>query len=121
MDIMKSKDLITKKKGVNKYRAKKITIDGIKFDSMKEAERYGVLKLLKLGGEIKDFELQKTYELKVNEQLICKYIADFVVYNNNGSVEVEDVKSVITAQLPAFRIKAKLMKAIHGIEIKIIK
>lgn len=117
---MKSGDLVTKKPKQNKYRAKKITIDGLKFDSQNEAKRYGVLKMLKLGGQIKKFEMQKTFRLEVNGQLICKYIADFVVYHNDGRVVVEDSKSVITARLPVFSIKKKLMKAIHGIDIEIV-
>lgn len=46
-----------------KYGNKKITIDGIEFDSRKEAERYSELKLLERAGEIKDLELQKSFEL----------------------------------------------------------
>ena len=40
-----------------KYGNKKIEIDGVKFDSKKEAKRYGYLQLLEVLGEIKDLEL----------------------------------------------------------------
>lgn len=104
----------------NKYKNKKAEVDGIIFDSIKESRRYGELKILKKQGLILDFECQKTYKLEVNGQLICKYISDFVVYHLDGPVVVEDVKSEMTAKLPVFRLKTKLMKAIHNIEIKII-
>ena len=48
---------------MNKYRNQKVTIDGITFDSLKEAGRYRVLKLLVKAKEIKDLELQKKFEL----------------------------------------------------------
>lgn len=104
----------------NKYKNKKVEVDGIVFDSIKESRRYGELKILKKQGLITDFECQKTYRLEVNGHLICKYISDFVVHNLDGTIIVEDVKSEMTAKLPVFRLKAKLMKAIHNIEIKII-
>ena len=46
---------------MNKYFNKKITVDGIKFDSKKEANRYNELKLLKRAGLIEELELQKTF------------------------------------------------------------
>ena len=42
-----------------KYHNKKVTIDGITFDSKKEARRYQELKLLERAGEIQNLELQK--------------------------------------------------------------
>lgn len=57
-----TKKSIAKKK--NKYRNIKTTVDGIEFDSRKEADYYCQLKLLKRAGEIKDFGLQPRYELQ---------------------------------------------------------
>lgn len=111
---------ITKPKKGNKYRAKKTIIDGIKFDSQAEATYYGTLKLRKLSGDILDFKMQVTYEIIINGQLICKYRADFVVYYPAGGIEVIDIKSVITANLQVFRLKQKLMKAVLGIDVKVI-
>ena len=119
MSISDFKNLKPKKK--NKYNAVNTTIDGYKFDSQAEAIRYGHLKLLKLSGDIVDFKMQVPYKLEVNGKHICKYIADFVVYNNDGSIDVEDVKSVITQNLPVFKLKEKMMDAILGIKIKIVK
>ena len=48
----------------NKYGARKTVIDGITFDSKREAIRYQELKLLERAGEIKDLELQPKYILQ---------------------------------------------------------
>lgn len=105
----------------SKYGNTWTEVDGIKFQSIAEAERYGLLKLLKSKGHIKDFKRQVTFALVVNGVLICNYRADFVVYNNDGSREVEDVKSDGTENIYSFTIKRNLMWAIHGIKIKIVK
>ena len=61
----------------HKYRAVKTTVDGITFDSKKEAKRYTELKLLEKSGMITHLELQPTYQITVNGVDICKYKADF--------------------------------------------
>ena len=48
---------------MNKYRNKKVTIDGEAFDSKREARRYQELKLLERCGAISDLKRQVTYEL----------------------------------------------------------
>lgn len=100
----------------NKYRNKKITIDGISFDSTKEAKRWQELKLLERGGVISELERQIKFPFKINGELICTYICDFS-YVENGRHIIEDVKSSYTAKLPVYRIKKKLLKAIYGLEI----
>jgi hypothetical protein len=100
-----------------KYRNKKTVIDGITFDSIREAKRYAELVLLERTGVIQNLRRQVRYPLSVNGQLICTYIADFC-YVENGHEVTEDVKSSYTRKLPVFRIKAKLMRAIHGIAIR---
>ena len=123
VDRMSSEEFrkhIAKPKKGNKYRAKKTVIDGIKFDSQSEATYYGTLKLRKLSGDIKDFKRQVTYKIEINGSLICKYIADFVVYYPGGGIEVIDVKSIITANLQVFKLKQKLMKAVLGIDVKVV-
>ena len=106
---------------MNKYKNVKIVVDGIEFDSRKEAKRYSELKLLERAGEIQDLELQKEYILipsqKINGKVIerpVKYIADFV-YKENGKTVVEDTKGVRTAE---YVIKRKLMLFMHNIQIK---
>lgn len=71
---------------MSKYRAKKCQVDGIKFDSLKEARRYQELRLLERAGKIADLRLQVPFFLipaqrdengNVVERAV-KYIADFV-------------------------------------------
>ncbi|MDQ3748026.1 MAG: DUF1064 domain-containing protein [Acidobacteriota bacterium] len=100
---------------MNKYRAVKTIVDSISFHSRKEAARYRDLRLLELAGKIHSLNLQTAYRLEVNGILICKYLADFVYFDNDLQKWVcEDVKGIRT---PIYRIKQKLMRAIHGIEI----
>jgi len=98
----------------NKYGNKKTVVDNIVFDSMKEAARYGELKLLEKAGKIDLLELQPKFRLEVNGEKICTYIADFQ-YDDDGHTVVEDVKGVKTA---IYRLKKKLVKAIFGIDIQ---
>lgn len=101
----------------SKYGNKKTIVDGIKFASKKEAARYQELKLLEKQKLISDLELQKVYELKVNGEKICSYVADFVYLKKmEGYWEpvFEDCKGFKT---PEYKLKKKLMKAIYGIEI----
>ena len=49
---------------MNKYRNIKTIVDGIKFDSKAEAERYIQLKVLQNQGFITNLELQPQFELQ---------------------------------------------------------
>ena len=105
----------------SKYYNKKVTYDGVKFDSIKEARRYQELKLLLRAGAISDLRLQVPYELipaqYINGKCVersVKYIADFV-YTENGKEIVEDAKGVRT---DTYKIKRKLMLYVYGIRLK---
>lgn len=88
---------------------------GIEFDSKREANRYSELKLLERAGLISDLVLQPEYYLKVGDVLVCKYVADFrYVDRQTGREIVEDTKGVRT---DVYKLKKKLMLAVHGIEI----
>ena len=96
----------------NKYKNKKTEVDGIKFDSLKEARRYGELRLLVKAGMIKDLELQPVFELipkqKHNGKTIRKtsYIADFKYTDIQRGIEVvEDVKGFKT---DVYKLKKKM-------------
>ena len=86
-----------KTKASSKYRNNKTEVDGIWFDSKKEADRYCVLLSRQRRKEITDLKLQVRFKLEVNGVKICSYIADFT-YMDNGELIVEDVKSTHTAQ-----------------------
>ena len=92
-------------------------VDGIKFDSAAEGERYKILKAKEQGGLIKNLELQKTYPLLVNGLKICDYRADFV-YEVGGKTIVEDVKGQVH---DVFKLKYKLMFACYGITVLITR
>ena len=116
-----------------KYHSKKIEVDGIVFDSKKEARRYQELKTLEASGIIKDLELQKKFVLiptqrepdvvgprggvtkgKVIERE-CSYYADFYYYDaEKEEWVVEDTKGM---KLPDYIIKRKLMLYVHGLRI----
>lgn len=106
----------------NKYGAKKTTVDGITFDSKWEAQRWGELQAMERGGLVRDLERQVKYEIVVNGEKICRYIADFrykVVDDDGATTEVvEDAKGVET---PDFKLKKKLMKAVHQIDVYLSK
>lgn len=102
---------------MSKYHNRKIEIDGIKFDSIKEGERYLELKMLLKAGKIRDLQLQVEFELipKQAGEQACKYKADFVYHMaDTGKMVVEDVKGKRTHE---YIIKRKLMLWRHGIKI----
>lgn len=121
---------------MTKYKNKRVTVNGIAFDSVKEAKRYQELLLLERTGAITNLRRQVKFILiphqketvvryseKTGKRLQddcrviereCSYIADFV-YIENGKKVVEDTKGFRT---PEYRIKKKLMLWVHGIRIK---
>lgn len=99
----------------SKYKNVKTTVDGIEFDSRKEALRYAELKLHEAAGNITDLVLQPRFPVYVNGKKICTYVGDFAYKDRDGNEFIEDVKGVKT---PAYNLKKKLMLAVHGIEIQ---
>lgn len=97
-----------------KYGNKRTERDGETFDSAREAERYGELKLLEFAGEIHDLNRQVPFRCVVNGQEVCKYIADFVYKTVGNRIVVEDAKGYATA---IYKLKKKLVKACLNIEV----
>lgn len=94
----------------SKYNNQKTIVDGIKFDSKKEATRYQELKLLQSSGKIAELRLQVPFMLvpATDEERAVKYIADFVYLDiNAGQMIVEDVKGYRT---DVYKLKRKLFK-----------
>ena len=95
----------------HKYNAKAVVIDGIRFPSEKEGERYLELKMLEKAGKIKDLQLQPVfllqegfyYQGKAIRQIT--YRADFKYVDEKGRVVVEDVKGFKT---DVYKLKKKL-------------
>lgn len=111
--------LSQKKKPSNKYNAKRVLLDGICSDSKTEANYYAALKLRERANEVTDIELQRWYDLIVNGVLVARYRADFVFFDRICCARrIVDTKGVVTRD---FRMKQKLMKACHGLEIEVVK
>ena len=110
----------------SKYRNKKIEVDGIFFDSKKEARRFKHLKQLEKDGFIKDLQMQVKYMLIPSQRIDGKvvereitYIADFVYTDTLlGKVVVEDVKNPYLRKEPRYVMKRKMMLYFHGIKIR---
>ena len=95
----------------SKYGANKVEIDGIKFDSEKEANFYQELKLQLASKSIKGFCRQAEFILANN----VRYKADFIVFNNDGTSEVIDVKGFKT---DVYKLKKKLFEDKYNLRIK---
>lgn len=103
--------------GRNKYRAVKTEVDGIMFDSKKEAGRYVELKKRLDAGIIQDLKLQPKFDCIVKGTKVCTYRADFEYLlvdevgpqGQIGYYVVEDVKGYKTS---TYRLKKKLVEAL---------
>lgn len=111
---------------MSKYRNKKVLVDGVAFDSKKEAKRYRELKLMEDAGMISRLERQVKFDLLPNQkdpdgkviERKVQYVADFV-YMKNGKVCVEDVKGYRDGgAYRVFVIKRKLMLYRFGLVVK---
>lgn len=104
----------------NKYRAKKVKIDGMIFDSQKEGTVYLGLKQDKKDGRIKDFEIHPKELLiepfsywddgKKRSLGNATYEPDFVIKHTNGMTEYLEVKGGDATKTPEWRLKFKMTK-----------
>ncbi len=111
----------------SKYHAVKTTVDGIRFDSAKEARRYGELKLMEKAGEIHCLILQPKFNLfalsiygKVTDP-IGVYRADFSYCTCKSKTGCEDklvMEDVKGFKTPLYRWKKKHVEAQYGIQIR---
>lgn len=123
-----------KKKG-NKYHNSAVIVDGISFQSRKEARRWRELKLMESAGMIHGLTRQKKFVLipaqrepdtvgkrggkhkgKLIEREVA-YYADYSYYDKEGNEIVEDVKSPAT-RTKDYILKRKMMMYVHGIRIR---
>lgn len=120
----------------SKYHSRKITKDGMTFDSVKEYKRWLELSRLEKAGKIKNLKCQFTYplipaqyETVIDEKTgkkkrkcverACAYIADFVYQDESGHWIVEDVKGYKKGGAYAlFSVKRKLLLHLYGIKVK---
>ena len=132
MDVNEFKKKFSLKDGkvVNKTKSSKFNnvkseIDGHIFDSNKEAEFYGSLKIKKNAGLIKDFKMQVQYDILVNNIHIAYYYLDFQIENNDGSFEYIDIKGKDKKtnkfiKTGVFALKKRLVEAIYHIKITMV-
>lgn len=104
----------------NKFGAKRTVVDGITFDSKREAAYYCELKLREKAGEVSDVEMQRPFALVAGAgQLVGTYRADFTFHDHvSGSWRVIDVKGHDTA---LSRFKRKFVEALHGVKVEVVK
>lgn len=110
---------------MNKYKAKKTIVGNFTFDSKAEARRYSELLLLLRAGEIRDLRRQVVFELVPGVKLwgakrarpAIRIVVDFQ-YIENGVTVLEDTKGMET---PMSLAKRHLMKALHGLEVRVTK
>lgn len=109
---------------MSKYGNRKVEIDGIVFDSLKEGRRWCELRMLERGGYIYDLERQKKFVLIPKQkdehgrllERECSYRADFYyVDTDTGQRVVEDTKGYRTE---TYKLKKKLLLYVHGLRIK---
>lgn len=102
----------------NKFNAQRTTQNGRVYDSAKEAAHARDLELLKYAGEVVAIEEQVPFPCVVNDVPVCTYVADFRITYADGRVEVHDVKGYKKgAAYAQFRLKKKLVLAVHGVHI----
>lgn len=101
----------------SKYRAVKTTVDGITFDSKREADRYSELKIMQKAGVIRDLRLQVKFPFFTDSIRPTKptfnYVADFVYISGDHEV-IEDCKGFKT---PVYRLKKKLIETAYNMKI----
>lgn len=113
-------------KSKSKYLNKKVVLDGIKFDSQKEASRYSMLSVMQKTGQISELECHPKFyiipSVKWNGKTLCKrsYSADFK-YVQDGKIIVEDVKSPATAKKATYTLKRQLFLHQYGAEYVFIE
>lgn len=101
-----------------KYGNRKVTDEnGDEHASTKQYRRWQELTLRERAGDIRALRREVPFALVVNGILVCTYVADHV-FEEGAATIVEDVKSPPTRKKPEYRIKLKLMQAIHGIQIR---
>ena len=106
-------------KNRTKYRAVKVTVDGIRFASKRESERYQQLKRMVATGIITNLRLQPRFQIADSCTIQGRkrppryYVADFA-YDRDGLPIVEDTKGM---QTDVYKLKRHLMKTLYNIDI----
>lgn len=108
----------------SKYRNVPTVVDGVRFDSKREARRWETLCQFEQAGLISKLERQVTFELAPSVRIAgekrarpaLRFKADFRYVDENGKTVIEDAKGHSDT---AFRIRQHLMKAVHGVDVRL--
>ncbi|WP_245384542.1 DUF1064 domain-containing protein [Rhizobium leguminosarum] len=111
--------LLTKPKR-SKYGATKTMVDGITFDSKREAAYYSELKIREKAGEVSGLALQRPFPIIINGQSVGKFLSDFafIDHTQEDRLRVIDVKGMDT---PLSKFKRKCVEAFYQIKVEIIR
>ncbi|MBP8235326.1 MAG: DUF1064 domain-containing protein [Rhizorhabdus sp.] len=103
-----------------KFRNEPIVVDGRRYASKREAAYCEELIQLEKAGRIGGLELQKRFELLgPTGEVICVYVADAAFWDHERDrFRVIDVKGVETE---AFQLKRKMMRALKGIDVEVVR
>ena len=113
-----------------KYKNKITFVDGIRFQSKGEADRYTDLRLMEKAGYISELSLQPKFPIVINNKPVkirsagcpngraVSYYADFRYKDSKGVDVVEDFKGM---DLPISRLKRALVESIYGIQVLVTK
>lgn len=107
---------MTRRPSRQKYHAVPTVVDGRRFASKREADRYVQLAMAEKVGAISALECQPLYHFEVNGVVVGRYRPDFrYVDARTGELIVEDVKGFRVRDWARTR---KLMLACHGITVR---
>ncbi|RJO61068.1 MAG: DUF1064 domain-containing protein [Dehalococcoidia bacterium] len=95
----------------HKYKARATELDGIRFDSQKEANYYQGLKLRERTGEVVFFLRQVPFYLPGG----VRYVVDFQVFKADGTVSFVDVKGMKTE---SYKAKKRMVESLFPITIE---
>lgn len=112
---------MAKKPKRSKYGNQKTVVDGITFDSKVEAKYWSHLKLRERVGEVYGIVRQKEFVIELGGKRICALKVDFWFYDQRTrGMRAVDIKGGPT-DTQVFRLKAKLVKAMYGVEVEIVR
>lgn len=97
----------------SKYGNRRVTVDGMKFDSQHEADVYAGLILRVKAGELKTVLRQVAFDLPGG----VRYVADFLTIDQDNRAAVYDAKSEATQKDKVYRLKKRQMRECLGLEI----
>jgi len=124
--------VILRQKKPRKFHNQPVIVDGIRFDSKKEARRYQELLTKEKAGLISNLKVKPKFKIMVIDQFLCNYIADFSYMDcgglklnseQTGVLVVEDTKGKDSktgwdTRTPVYNLKKRLMRICFGIEVR---